>query len=225
MSTLLPPGAITANVLVDATPRGSSRAARLMLCGLLNSFTFDWAARQFVAATVNQFILGNLLLPSVARDVEAFVVHGALRLSCNHACYAPLWSEQLGDAWHEQRMRNDWPALHSEDERWGVRAAIDAVVADAYALSRSFYAHVLAGFSHKMYPKAAERCLAAFDELRQIGVSAFAERHDPYYGIPLNKALATPVIALPVASEPSADATHISLMSEARPKRSRKGKA
>ena len=44
-----------------------------------------------------------------------------------------------------------WPVLAGDDERWAVRAAIDAVVADAYGLSREQYAHVLSTFSHASY--------------------------------------------------------------------------
>ena len=47
-----------------------------------------------------------------------------------------------------------------EDERWEVRATIDAVVANAYGLNREQYAHVLSTFKHKSYPKAPTLCLA-----------------------------------------------------------------
>ena len=74
-----------------------------------------------------------------------------------------------------------------DDERWAVRAAIDAVVADAYGLSRDQYAHVLSTFSHASYPKAPELCLARFDELKAIGLEAFTKKYDPYWDIPLNE--------------------------------------
>lgn len=56
---------------------------------------------------------------------------------------------------------------------------IDAVVAEAYGLSRDQYVHVLASFSHKSYPKAPASCLAAFDELASLGLEAFTRKHDP----------------------------------------------
>ena len=92
--------------------------------------------------------------------------------------------------------------LASDDERWAVRAAIDAVVADAYGLNRDQYAHVLSTFSHKSYPKAPELCLAQFDELKPIGLDAFTKKHDPYWDIPLNENLPQPVIDLPTLAEP-----------------------
>jgi hypothetical protein len=71
-----------------------------------------------------------------------------------------------------------WPVLAGDDERWAVRAAIDAVVADAYGLSRDQYAR--------------------FDELKQIGLDAFTRNYDPYHDIPLNENLPQPVIDLPI---------------------------
>jgi hypothetical protein len=88
--------------------------------------------------------------------------------------------------------------LACDDGRWAVRAAIDAVVADAYGLSRDQYAHVLSTFSHKSYPKAPELCLARFDELKEIGLEAFTRKHDPYWDLPLNENLPEPVIELPM---------------------------
>jgi hypothetical protein len=69
--------------------------------------------------------------------------------------------------------------LAGDDERWAVRAAIDAVVADAYGLSRDQYAHVLSTFSHASYSKAPELCLARFDELKSIGIDAFTKSTTP----------------------------------------------
>jgi len=91
-----------------------------------------------------------------------------------------------------------WPVLTENKDRWHVRAAIDAVVADAYGLSRDQYAHVLSTFKHTSYPKAPELCLAMFDELKAIGLDAFTKKHDPYWDIPLNETLPKPVIDLPL---------------------------
>jgi hypothetical protein len=128
--------------------------------------------------------------------------HSALRLVCNHAGYEPLWREQLGGVWREEGKASfTWPVLIGDDERWAVRAAIDAVVADAYGLTREQYQHVLSTFSHASYRKAPALCLAAFDELKAIGLDAFSRKHDPYWDIPLNESLPKPVIDLPIPSE------------------------
>jgi hypothetical protein len=126
-----------------------------------------------------------------------YLVHSALRLTCNHAGYETLWREQVGGTWHEPKSPSTWPVLATDDERWAARAVIDAVVADAYGLSREQYAHILSTFSHKTYPKAPALCLEKFDELQRIGLDAFTRKYDPYHDIPLNENLPKPVIELP----------------------------
>lgn len=111
----------------------------------------------------------------------------------------------LGDAWREPTPRHTWPVLADDDARWAVRAAIDAVVADAYGLSREQYAHVLGSFSHRSYPKAPDLCLDAYDELKSIGLDAFVKKHDPYWDIPLVETLPKPVIDLPIPEAVSSE--------------------
>ena len=60
------------------------------------------------------------------------------------------------------------------------RAAMDALVANAYGLDRQPYEHILASFTHKSFRAAPALCLASFDELRRIGLDAFCREHDPY---------------------------------------------
>ncbi len=96
---------------------------------------------------------------------------------------------------------HSWPVLESGEERWAVRAAIDAVVVDAYGLDREQYVHALSSFSHRSYTQAPELCLATFDELKKLGLEAFTKKHDPYWDIPLNENLPEPAIDLPVLGE------------------------
>lgn len=165
---------------------------------IMNSFSFDFIARQKIQASVGLYLLQNLPIPETKKNYNNLLVHSAIRLTCNHAGYAPLWQEQLGDTWREPTPPHTWPVLASDDERWAVRAAIDAVVAQAYGLNREQYQHVLASFSHRSYPAAPVLCLDAFDELQQIGLDTFTQKHDPYWDIPLNEALPKPVIDLPL---------------------------
>jgi hypothetical protein len=192
---LLPPGSIVANSApVEADPSGRPTSSALTVVGLMNAFVPDWCLRIKASANVNQFILGGVAVPAMKARPSRFLAHSALRLTCNHAGYALLWTEQVGDAWRESPPKHTWPVVAGDDARWAVRAAIDVVVADAYGLSREQYAHVLGSFSHKSYPKAPPLCLAAFDELKSIGLDAFVKKHDPYHDIPLNEALPKPVI-------------------------------
>jgi hypothetical protein len=91
--------------------------------------------------------------------------------------------------------------LATDDERWEVRASIDAVVADAYGLDRDQYAHVLSSFSHRSYSTAPALCLAKFDELKRTGLDTFTRKYDPYHDIPLVETLPQPVIELPGIAE------------------------
>ncbi|MBW4590608.1 hypothetical protein G7B40_038425 [Aetokthonos hydrillicola Thurmond2011] len=180
ISSTLPPGvAVTDSVLVDATILGSPNYRKLFLSAIANSFSFDWIARQYIAANVNLYILENLPLAHT-QEIQLLLSHSALRLTCNHDGYEPLWGEQLGETWRDRQPPFTFPVLPTDDERWLVRAAIDAVVADAYGLNREQYAHVLSTFSHKSYPKAPQLCLACFDELQTIGLEAFTKKYDPY---------------------------------------------
>ena len=40
--------------------------------------------------------------------------------------------------------------------------------------------------------------MAAFDELKALGLDAFVRKHDPYWDVPLNENLPQPVIDLPL---------------------------
>lgn len=201
---VLPPGTVFGNKApCERAAKERPNRNALLLASLCDSLAFDFGLRMKVQATINLFILNGCPMPKVDDRRCRFLAHSALRLVCNHAGYVALWREQLGNEWREPTSRHTWPVLAGEDIRWAVRAAIDAVVAQAYGLDRSQYEHVLGSFSHKSYPAAPQRCLEAFDELTAIGLDAFVQRHDPYHDIPLVETLPQPVIDLP---EPSAAA-------------------
>jgi N-6 DNA Methylase len=177
ISYLSPPGILYFHSALperDPGERASWRA--LALIAIVNSFSFDWIVRQLVGANVTFNFLDTVPAPSVA-ELDGLLAHQSLLLTCNHGGYEALWHEQLGDAWREPKPPFTWPVLQGEDERWAVRAAIDAVVADSYDLSREQYAHVLSSFSHRSYGKAPELCLARFDELRAIGLERPSRRN------------------------------------------------
>jgi hypothetical protein len=200
---LIPPGNLFGNSApVERSPDRAARINVLALLGIANSYVFDWTLRVRAAANVNQFILFSCPVPGLDSLRKRLISHLVLSLTCNHSGYAPLWREQVGEAWREPgKPPMTWPVLAGDDERWAVRGAIDAVVADAYGLSRDQYAHVLSTFSHTSYRKAPELCLARFDELKQIGLETFTRKHDPYWDIPLNENLPQPVIDLPIPGD------------------------
>jgi hypothetical protein len=205
IAAMLAPGVLCGHTIsVERKPAGRPNAAALSLVGLMNSFPFDWLLRQKAAAHVSLYILAELPVPRLATDADRFLAHGALRLCCNHRGFAPLWREQLGDAWREATPRRSWPAISTEADRWLLRAAIDAIVAHAYGISRAQYERVLASFSHKSFASAPVLCITAFDELDSKGHAAFCRDHDPYSDIPVVVRPAQPVIRL----ADTADAQH-----------------
>lgn len=202
---VLPPGSLCSNSMIpESRPWTRTQAAVLQVASVSNTFCFDWLLRLVVAANITFNFLDAVPVPSTL-GCERFLAHSALRLSCNHAGYTPLWREQLGDAWCEDAPRETWPVLAGDDARWAVRAAIDAVVAQAYGLTRAQYAHVLGGFSHKSYPKAPALCLARYDELARDGLDAFVRAWDPYWDVPLVETLPKPVIELRAPAAPDSD--------------------
>jgi hypothetical protein len=65
------------------------------------------------------------------------------------------------------------------DSSPSLRPRIDAIIANAYGLSRDQYDHVLGGFSHRSHPDAPALCLQAFDELKTTGETRFCRQYDP----------------------------------------------
>ncbi|HEY9631561.1 MAG TPA: hypothetical protein V6C84_30080 [Coleofasciculaceae cyanobacterium] len=198
-SCLLPPGvAAVGSLMIETSPNNHPTSKALAACAIINSFSFDFQVRQAVQTNFNKAILAKTYW--VKENCAALLlVHSACRLNCRHSGYEHLWHEQLGGEWRE--LNKDpftFPVLTTEDDRWSVRAAIDAVVAQAYGLNRDQYAHILSTFSHKSYPKAQQLCLDRFDELEAMGLEAFTQKYDPYWDIPLNENLPQPVIDLPI---------------------------
>ena len=186
IAAIIPPGCLCNDTApVERTPWQRPNAEALVLCGIINGFVFDWCLRQKTAATVNLFILESCPVCELDPAAYRFMAHGALRLSCGHAGYARLWDEQLGSTWREGRAGPVWPVIRETEARWELRAAMDAVVAQAFGLDREQYARVLGSFSHRSLPEAASLCLAAFDRLAASGLKVFAQSADPYWDVSL----------------------------------------
>jgi hypothetical protein len=203
IAAMLPPGVICGHTIsVERKPSQRPNAAALIVVAVMNSFAFDWLLRQKAGAHVSLYILNELPSPLVALRAERFLAHAALRLSCNHQGFTPLWRDQLGEAWREQSSRYSWPIISKAETRWQLRAAMDAVVATAYGLDRVDYAHILGSFSHRSFQSAPAFCLAAFDALGTQRIDGFCRAHDPYFDIPPVTAPAQPVMRLTKGTDP-----------------------
>jgi hypothetical protein len=218
---VLPPGSLFGNTTyVDRESNAHPSSSSLAVLAIMASFTFDYVVRLKTQNHLNLFIINTCCLPAIEQRAKT-LAHCAMRLVANHSGYAPLWNEQFPSVWRESTPLSTWPVLVTEDDRWEIRAATDAVVADAYGLSRDQFVHVLSTFNHKSYPKAPELCLAMFDELKAIGLDAFSKKHDPYWDIPLNEGLPQPVIDLPIPAG-GAGAGNPTLFGDTEPTPSRK---
>ena len=168
IACIVPPGVVFGHTAtVEKHPGARSVADALVLCALFNSFPFDWLVRQKTATHLSLYILQALPVPRFGEAENSFLAQAALRLSCNNDGYANLWRDQVGGR---------QTALQ---QCWELRAAIDAVVAEAYGLDRDQYEHLLRSFSHRSDPGAPSLCLAAFDRLQAMGLADFC----PHGGI------------------------------------------
>jgi hypothetical protein len=193
---MLPPGVVCGHTIsVERRPAGRPNAAALTAVALMNSFAFDWMLRQKAAIHVSLYLLAELPTPQLSPEADRFLAHAALRLCCNHRGFLPLWREQLG----RSATADAWPIMPNLEDRWRLRAALDAIVAAAYGLSRADYADILGSFSHKSFPSAPTFCLAASDDLATLGLARFCAAQDPYDAVPLITTLAQPVLRVAAA--------------------------
>ncbi len=197
IACILPPGNIGPDqIFVEQDTSARPTYCALLSCAVLNSYTPDSLIRPFVQAVMTKSFLESIGSPNLSVNMETFLVHSSLRLTCNHVGFKALWHEQVGEAWREGTSKYSWPVLFSMEQRWSLRAQIDAVVAVAYGLSREQYIGVLSKFTHRSFPNASETCLAAYDVIQSIGLDEFLKRHDPYQDISLNRENAKPAISI-----------------------------
>ena len=168
IAAIMPPGHLFGHkATCEKTPWARLDSAALTLCAVFNSFVFDWCVRQKTAASMSLFMLNSCPAPDLSETAARFLALGALRLSCNHSGYEPLWRGQFGDG-HRFPSQPETPETRSL-----LRAALDATVAHAYGLTRDRYRRILSSFTHKSNASAPDRCLTAFDALARDGEKMF----------------------------------------------------
>lgn len=174
----------------------------LGLCGVLNSFAYDFQLRRRLGGlTLNYFIIEETALPAgVARRVVEALFPVVRGLSAVGPAFAPSW-HALGDrgatAWKRQ-----WAV--TPHERMRMRCIVDAAVAHLYGLEPEDLAWVLAEcdyalemtstdeFTRRLDPKGFWRIdsaqppelrhtvltLIAFDDLQHRGIDGFLAQND-----------------------------------------------
>jgi hypothetical protein len=179
------------SVLAEQVPAVRPAAHALLMLALCGSTVTDFIVRRLGCAPGDLQALRQVPLARcpLIGATAAFLIHGALRLSANHAGFAALWNEQLGHKWREASGLFAWPALRGS-ERIAVKAAMDALIAESYGLSREQYAYVLS--ASPIGAEEGDLALQRFDELKRVGQTAYLRRHDPYLEVPVVAELAAP---------------------------------
>lgn len=198
IATVITPGFVCEQTLaVETEPSQRPNSYALIVTGFANSFTFDWLVRTRVTTSISNYLMEPIPTPELTVLHEQFIAHLTLQLTANHHGYATLWREQFGEG-------SNFPSVHGEEQRRGLRAAIDAIVAQAYGLERANYEYVLHSFDRASGTNPYTGiCLEKWDELHAIGLEAFTRKHDPYHDIPLVETLPKPVIDLKLPQDES----------------------
>ncbi len=137
IATVMPAGTVFGHTAtVEKHPGHRPLAHAFTACALMNSFVFDWLVRQKTATHLSLYIVADTPVPNFSAETSAILADTAQRLCTG---------------------------LPDPAERWRLRAAADALVAQAYGLSRDQYTHLLNSFSHRSFPAAPACCLEAFD--------------------------------------------------------------
>ncbi len=145
---------LIATVLID-TPTGHSVSTitipgkrlldTVLLCSLINSFSYDYMVRQRVGGLhLSFFYLEEIPLPAqIPDDAVRFLILNAAGLVFIHPMFSAEWLE-IGRKYPSVRERM-WQANWKVDreERLQAKCAIDAVVAKLYGLSREDLAYIL----------------------------------------------------------------------------------
>ncbi|MCV3213218.1 hypothetical protein OGM63_06720 [Plectonema radiosum NIES-515] len=112
----------------------------LYVCGLLNSFAFDFIARQRVTTSFSMFIFYQLPIPRLTSGDRNFseIVQRAAKLICTTPEYDELAS-YVGLGSHQQGVTD-------ETERAKLRAELDGMIAHLYGLTEEEFAYILSTF-------------------------------------------------------------------------------
>ncbi|MEH1838796.1 MAG: hypothetical protein V7L20_08505 [Nostoc sp.] len=112
----------------------------LYVCGLFNSFIFDFMARQRVTTSISMFIVYQLPVPRLTKNDRYFndIVQRAAKLICTTPEFDEL-AQEVGLGSHQQ-------GVIDETERAKLRAELDGIVAHLYGLTEDEFSYILTTF-------------------------------------------------------------------------------
>ncbi|MEH2288053.1 Eco57I restriction-modification methylase domain-containing protein [Nostoc sp.] len=112
----------------------------LYICGLFNSFVFDYMIRQRVTTSISMFIVYQLPVPRLTKNDRNFddIVQRAAKLICTTPEFDEL-AQEVGLGSHQQGVTD-------ETERAKLRAELDGMVAHLYGLTEDEFSYILTTF-------------------------------------------------------------------------------
>ncbi|MGF1675122.1 MAG: ATP-binding protein, partial [Rivularia sp. (in: cyanobacteria)] len=130
----------------------------LYVCGLLNSFSFDFMARQRVTTSFSMFIFYQLPVPRLTEGDKHFteIVQRAAKLICTTPEFDELALETLN-------LTSLQCGVTDETQRAQLRAELDGIIAHLYGLTEGEFGYILSTF-----PIVAE-------ETKQAALSAYRD--------------------------------------------------
>ncbi|MEH2328656.1 Eco57I restriction-modification methylase domain-containing protein [Nostoc sp.] len=143
ITTLLPPNVFANHKLFLSNLNNISLInyqELLYTCGLLNSFVFDFMARQRVTTSISMFIVYQLPVPRLTKNDRYFndIVQRAAKLICTTPEFDEL-AQEVGLGSHQQGVTD-------EAERAKLRAELDGIIAHLYGLTEDEFSYILTTF-------------------------------------------------------------------------------
>jgi hypothetical protein len=155
---LLPPGALLVHKAPYLVRRAGDEQDEAFLLGVMSSIPFDWYSRRMVELAMTFEILNSIPVPRPASDDprRGRVVEVAGRLAAVDDRFS-AWAHAVGAP---------VGSVETDDERAGLEAELDALVAHLYGLSRAQLQHVFATFHRGWnYQERLSAVLEHFDKI------------------------------------------------------------
>lgn len=142
ISTIAPPLVFTESNSTTLDMALISASEMLFLCGLVNSFVFDWLLRKKVDDTISMFYLYQMPVPRLRGEDSSVapLVSRVAQLVCTRPEFAKLWQEVRDFAWSPGAAATE-PAVREQ-----LRGELDGLMAHLYGLTEEEFAHVLSTF-------------------------------------------------------------------------------
>ncbi|MEH2257265.1 Eco57I restriction-modification methylase domain-containing protein [Nostoc sp.] len=127
-------------ILSDLNKSTITTKGFLYICGLFNSFVFDYMIRQRVTTSISMFIVYQLPIPRLTKNDRNFndIVQRAAKLICTTPEFDEL-AQEVGLGSHQQGVTD-------ETERAKLRAELDGIVAHLYGLTEDEFSYILTTF-------------------------------------------------------------------------------